>query len=158
MKDPTTILPTLKSVFLSFINSVYISSLHSFAKNLIILTLAFISPVKEAIFAVYFLITVDFITGIWASIKKKQPITSSAMSRTIGKILIYSTTIIVAFVVHKYLMSGFEFPIETMVSGFIALTETKSIFENINRIGNNKFVKDLILLLSNERVKRLPPK
>ena len=80
------------------------------------------------------------------------------MSRTIGKILIYSTTIIVAFVVHKYLMSGFEFPIETMVSGFIALTETKSIFENINRIGNNKFVKDLILLLSNERVKRLPPK
>jgi phage-related holin len=120
--------------------------------------LAFLAPIKSAILAVYFLIFIDLITGLWASIKEKQPITSSGLSRTIGKILIYSTTIVVAFVVHQHLLIGFDLPLEALVSGFIAITETKSIFENLNRISKNDVMRDLILLLSNERQKRLPPK
>lgn len=136
---------------LSMINTVF-----SNVKHLVILTLAFLAPIKPAILSVYFLIAVDFITGMSASIKEKKTITSSALSRTIGKLLIYSTTIIVSFVVHKNLLSGFNLPIESLVSGFIALTEVTSILENLNRLSNNKVIKDLIRLLSNERSKRLP--
>jgi hypothetical protein len=158
MKDPATIIETIKNTFFGFISNIDVFSIQNFFKNIFIVILSFLAPVTQAIFAVYFLVLLDLITGVWGAIKQKKEITSSAMSRTIGKVLIYSTAIILAYVVHKYLMIGFEFPIETMVSGFIALTETKSIFENINKISKNQFVKDLIVLLSNERNKRIPPK
>lgn len=148
----------LKSLAHFIINFFNFSDLNLIVKKIIIIGIAFIAPVAPAILAVYFLILVDLITGLLASKKEKQHITSSGLSRTIGKVLIYSTTIIVSFVVHKYLLAGFEFPIESLVSGFIALTETKSIFENLDRLSNNQFLKDLIVLLSNERIKILPPK
>lgn len=158
MKDYFSFLTTLKTTLYSFMNIFDFSDFDLLLKKLLILLLAFLAPIKSAILAVYFLIFIDLITGLWASIKEKQTITSSGLSRTIGKILIYSTTIVVAFIVHEYLLVGFELPIEALVSGFIAITETKSIFENLDRISNNKVMKDLILLLSNERQKRLPPK
>ncbi|CAB4141346.1 Bacteriophage holin family [uncultured Caudovirales phage] len=159
-KDFTHFVEILKVYLHSIFNSIssMIDNLESLLKNLMLILLAFLAPVKSAILAVYFLILLDMITGVWASIKEKRSITSSGLSQTIGKILIYSTTIIVSFVVHKFLLVGFELPIEALVSGFIAITETKSIFENLNRISSNRVVKDLIILLSNERSKRLPYK
>jgi phage-related holin len=127
-------------------------------KSIILLIGAFLAPIATVIFAVLFLIFVDLVTGILASIKEKATITSSAMSRTIAKVFVYCTTIIVTYVVHKYLLVGFDFPVESIVSGFIALTEMKSILENMNRISNHSFLKDLILIFSNERERRLPPK
>lgn len=127
-------------------------------KSAFLLLAAFLAPIATVIFAVLFLIFVDLVTGILASIKEKQTITSSAMSRTIAKTFVYCTTIIVTYVVHKYLLVGFDFPVESIVSGFIALTEMKSILENMDRISNHSVLKDLILIFSNERERRLPPK
>lgn len=127
-------------------------------KSCVLLVAAFLAPIATVIFAVLFLIFVDMITGILASIKEKQRITSSAMSRTIAKTFVYCTTIIVTYVTHKYLLVGFDFPIESIVSGFIALTEMKSILENMDRISHTSVLKDLILIFSNERERRLPPK
>lgn len=127
-------------------------------KSILLLIAAFLAPIATVIFAVLFLIFVDLITGVLASIKEKQTITSSAMSRTIAKTFVYCTTIIVTYVVHKYLLVGFDFPVESIVSGFIALTEMKSILENLDRISNHSVLKDLILIFSNERERRLPPK
>jgi phage-related holin len=158
MKEYFSFLSNLKGAFYSFVDALKLNDLQVFLKNVGLMLISFLAPITSAILAVYFLIFVDLVTGLWASIKEKQPITSSALSRTIGKILIYSTTIVVSFVVHKYLLGGFELPIEALVSGFIAITETKSIFENLNRLSNNKALGDLILILSNERQKRLPPK
>ena len=127
-------------------------------KSVLLLVAAFLAPISTVIFAVMFLIFVDLITGVLASLKEKQRITSSAMSRTIAKTFVYCTTIIVTYVVHKYLLVGFDFPVESIVSGFIALTEMKSILENMDRISNHSVLKDLILIFSNERERRLPPK
>ena len=127
-------------------------------KSIALLVAAFLAPIATVIFAVMFLIFVDLITGILASMKEKTTITSSAMSRTIAKTFVYCTTIIVTYVVHKYLLVGFDFPVESIVSGFIALTEMKSILENMDRISNHSVLKDLILIFSNERERRLPPK
>lgn len=127
-------------------------------KSTALLIAAFLAPIATIVFAVIFLIFVDLITGILASLKEKSCITSSALSRTIAKTLVYCTAIVVAFVSHKYLLVGFDFPVESVVSGFIAITEMKSIMENLNRLSNQSVLKDLILLLSNERERRLPPK
>lgn len=135
-----------------------LSNIDSVIKSWAIIILSLLAPIKSAILAVYFLIFTDFITGVWASIKEKQTITSSKMSRSISKVLIYSITIVVSFIVHKYLLVDFDLPIEAIVSGFIAITETKSILENLNRISSHRVIKDLILFLSNEREKRMPAK
>jgi phage-related holin len=127
-------------------------------KSGLLMLAAFLAPIATVIFAVLFLIFVDLVTGILASLKEKERITSSAMSRTIAKTFVYCTTIIVTYVVHKYLLVGFDFPVESIVSGFIALTEMKSILENMDRISNHSVLKDLILIFSNERERRLPPK
>lgn len=127
-------------------------------KSFLLLIATFLAPIATVIFAVMFLIFVDLITGILASMKEKTTITSSAMSRTIAKTFVYCTTIIVTHVVHKYLLAGFDFPIESIVSGFIAITEMKSILENLNRVSDHSLLKDLILIFSNERERRLPPK
>lgn len=156
MKD--TLTHTFKNCVKALIDLFDLSSIASILQKALILLLAFLAPVANTIFAVLFLIFVDLVTGLWASIKEKQPITSSGLSRTIGKILIYSTTIVVAHVVNKYLLIGFDFPIESIVSGFIAITESKSILENMNRLSNKSLLADLILIFSNEREKRLPPK
>jgi len=144
----------LKSVFSYFDLTNFAAAI----KSWLIIAVSLLAPIKSAIFAVYFLIFVDLITGVWASLKEKQTITSSKMSRSISKILIYSITIIVSFIVHKYLLTDFDLPIEAIVSGFIAITETKSILENLNRISSHRVIKDLIILLSNEREKRMPVK
>lgn len=149
------ILNILKDYSNSVINNF---SVYGFLKSLILLAAAFLAPIATVIFAVLFLIFVDLVTGILASIKEKTRITSSAMSRSIAKTFVYCTTIIVTYVVHKYLLVGFEFPLESIVSGFIALTEMKSILENMDRISNHSVLKDLILIFSNERERRLPPK
>lgn len=156
MDSPVT--HTIKNCVKAVIDLFDLSSVASVIQKAFILLLAFLAPVAQTILAVLFLIFVDLVTGLWASIKEKQTITSSALSRTIGKILIYSTTIVVAYVVNKYLLVGFDFPIESIVSGFIAITESKSILENMNRISNKSLLADLILIFSNEREKRLPPK
>ena len=158
IKETISILDVAKTIWHTFLTAINFTSFEAIIKNLAIISWTFLAPVRQAILAVYFLIALDLITGVWAAIKRKEPVTSSGLSRTIGKILIYSTTIIVAFIVHQYLLVGFELPIEALVSGFIAITETKSIFENLDKISKNKVLKDLIIILSNERNKRIPPK
>lgn len=135
-----------------------LSDVYSLFQTLALLIVSFLAPMSKVIFAVLFLIFVDLVTGLIASFKEKQPITSSGLSRTIAKVFIYMTTIVLAYVCNTYLMQDFGFPVESIVSGFIALTEMKSILENMNRITDHSLIDDLILFFSNERERRLPPK
>ena len=151
-------LDILKSYGSSVISFLKLSDLYSTLKTLFILILTFLAPISNVIFATLFLIFVDLITGLIASFKEKQPITSSGLSRSIAKVFIYCLTIILAYIINTYLLVDFGFPVETIVSGFIALTEMRSILENLNRISDNSLIDDLILFFSNERERRLPPK
>jgi phage-related holin len=151
-------LDVIQSYANSAINYLRLSDVYSTIKTIILLLLTFFAPISKVVFATLFLIFVDLITGLIASYKEKQPITSSGLSRSIAKVFIYTLTIILAFIINTYLLVDFGFPIETIVSGFIALTEMKSILENLNRISDNSLIDDLILFFSNERERRLPPK
>lgn len=102
---------------------------------------ALLTPLLPAVFTTGILITVDFVTGIWASKRKNDPITSARLRDTVDKILIYNMTILLSFLVEKYMISE-AIPLLRVALGFIAISEFKSISENIERIsGVNPYTK-----------------
>ena len=94
--------------------------------------LFFLYDIKASIYAIFFLIFADTVTGIWAAIKKNKKITSRKAGRIISKLLLYPLAIIVAKVTQKYLTP--EIPWIHVTSGIIAIVEIKSVFENMSII------------------------
>jgi len=100
--------------------------------------LTLIAPITAVMFTIAFLIIVDFITGAYASYKKKIPISSERIGNTISKFFIYNLVVLSAFLLEKYIVK--EIPFQRIITGFIAIAETKSILENFNKIyGINPF-------------------
>ena len=89
-------------------------------------------PIRSIMIAISVLVIADLITGVWASKKEGQNITSNGLKRTISKTIAYQTAVIVAFIIETYLVP--EMPVIKVVAGLIGLTEGKSFFENIHRI------------------------
>lgn len=106
---------------------------------------AIMAPLYDVLGAVLLLIVIDFLTGIGAAIKVKEGISSKKMRNTLNKFLFYSLTLLAAHVVELKITPAL--PWLNIVSGFVALTELRSVFENFNRIfGLNlwNYVKGLI--------------
>jgi phage-related holin len=113
---------------------------------LVLSCLSILAPIKPLIFTVGFLIFADLITGILAAKKKKKPITSAAMRRTVSKMAVYQLVIISAFLVETYLIDN-SFPAAKLAAGMIGAVELTSILENANKfLGSNVFKKIINLL------------
>lgn len=108
-----------------------------------------LAPIKAAMLTVGFLIFLDLLTGIWAAIKRKEPIKSAALRRTISKMIIYQLAVICGFLIEHYLVEG-ALPIAKIVSGFIGIVEFKSILENFNSIMGTDIFKVLIQKLGSK--------
>ena len=138
-----------------------LSSIQLFLTKIGLLVLAFLAPIQNIIFGVLFLIVCDLVTGVTAAVKKKEKITSSKLSRTISKVLVYFITIVVCHVINQHLLFGPDVvPLENLVTSFIALTELKSILENLDKMSKGKHtaIASIILALSNERFRQQTPK
>lgn len=109
----------------------------------LISTLAVFAPIKAVILVTGILIFADLITGIWAAKKKGQKITSAGLRRTISKVLIYHTAILLGFLVEVYMLEGF-IPISKIAAGLIGIVELTSVLENLNTINGNPIFKSLI--------------
>jgi phage-related holin len=108
-------------------------------------------PVRPAIVAVSVLAIADFITGVWAAIKEKKPITSHGFRRTLAKMIAYQSAILVAFVLETYLLDGL--PVVKVITAMVGITEGKSFFENMFRITGIDFWSQVISKLNLEDVK-----
>ena len=107
--------------------------------------LTLLSPLHGVIITMIFLIIVDFITGSYASFKRRIPIRGSRIAHTVSKFFIYNLVILAAYFLEKHIVS--EVPFLKIIAGFIAIAEIKSILENYNTIyGVNPF-KALINLI-----------
>ncbi len=93
---------------------------------------AMLSPILPMIWAMQFLIFTDFVTGIYAAWKNKEPIQSAKMGRTATKFLFYTLLLISGFVFETYFVP--EVPFARVAGGYIAMTEIRSIYENANKI------------------------
>lgn len=97
--------------------------------NILVPIAVFISPLYSTLLAVSFLVIVDLLTGIWASKKRGEPVSSNGIRRTISKTLAYHLVIITSYIIEKYLLLGI--PILKTVVGLITISEVQSFFENI---------------------------
>jgi hypothetical protein len=108
-------------------------------KSLLVATIALLAPIHSVIMTVGFLIFMDLFTGMMAARKRLEPITSSAMRRTVSKMIIYQIAILSAFFCETYLLDGI-LPVAKLVAGAIGMVELTSVLENGNAIlGTNIF-------------------
>ena len=114
-------------------------------KKILVVSLAALAPIKMILIAVGLLVFIDLITGIWAARRRGETLRSSAMRRTISKMLIYQLTVISGFLLETYLLDGLV-PVSKLVGGVIGMVEFKSILENASSIAG----EDIVNLVMNK--------
>lgn len=112
-------------------------------KDLGLVLLALFAPIQAAVITILVLIVTDMITGIMAAVKRKEPVTSAGLRRTLTKLFIFELILLLGFLCETYLLASF-IPLSKIFSSFIALTELKSIIENLNEINGDNLLKSLI--------------
>jgi phage-related holin len=117
-------------------------------KVLALAILAVFAPAQAMILSSVALVVMDLITGVAAARKRSETITSAGLSRTVAKLLVYETAILLAFLTQTYL-TGATIPVANIVAGFVGITELLSCMENLNDISGNNLLKALLEKLSN---------
>lgn len=116
-------------------------ALESNALKLMAILATLFAPIQGIMVTVGLAILADTIVGIWKASKLKQTITSRKMGQVISKMLIYEATIILFYLIDKFilgdLISAFV-AVEFLITKGIALTlasiEIFSIDENIKAV------------------------
>jgi len=126
-------------------------------KKILFVSLAALAPIKMILIAVGLLVFFDLVTGIWAAKHRGEEVKSSAMRRTISKMLIYQLTVISGFLLEHYLLDGM-IPVSKLVGGVIGLVEFKSILENASTIAGQDIVSLVMKKLGsdNDKIKPKP--
>lgn len=134
--------------------SINLSSITETAGPLIIKALGwaalFLAPIKPVLFAVGFLVLVDLITGLYASHKRNEKITSNGIRRTITKTLAYMAAVICSHVMETVFLNGI--PVVKVVGGLIAITEFQSLMENISSITKIDLWKAILEKLQGQKI------
>lgn len=129
--------------------------LHSGSKEMIYLKsfafalASFFLPIKPLLLVVGLFICCDTVLGVWAAYKRGEKITSRKLGQIIPKMVLYQSSILVGFILEKYLLGEFitQFvDITNLFTKLIAMTlifvESLSINENFENItGKNLFLE-----------------
>lgn len=115
-------------------------------KALGISLLAVFAPIKAVLATALVLVLADLIVGILAARKRGEPITSAGIRRTVGKILVYETAIMLGYLAQTHLM-GDIIPVVKIISGLIGAVELKSCLENLDTVSGGSLFKSLIAKL-----------
>ena len=115
----------------------------AYTKLLAMSAITVLIPIKAVMIAVGFAIFVDLVTGVMAAHKRGEKLTSAGLQRTAIKMFVYETLVVMGYVVEQY-MTGPGVPVARIASGFIGLTELKSVAENLNDVTGTDLLKTLI--------------
>jgi hypothetical protein len=126
----------------------------SFLQHLAISAVAALAPIKPVIITVGVLVISDLISGIWAAVKRKEPITSAALGRTVTKMVVYQTAVVTGFLLQIHLL-GNALPVINIVGGLIGLVEFKSFLENANYIVGGDIMKEILRRLGSKNDDKL---
>lgn len=121
----------------------------SYLRSALMALIVIFMPIHAAVTTVFVLIMADLVCGVLAARKRKEPITSSALRRTITKILVYESALLLAFLAETYLIHGL-IPVTTLVSSMIGIVELKSIYENIDTVSGGEMLKGVIAKLGSD--------
>jgi len=100
---------------------------------------AFLTPITSYLIAVFVLVCCDQLSGTWAAIKRGETLSSSAMWRTVEKIVFYLMAILLSEMMRKIFFPGIgeavaALPATFIVASFISFREFWSVLENISDI------------------------
>lgn len=101
--------------------------------------IAFFAPIVPVLVAVGVLISLDTVTGIAASRKRGEKISSKKLKAVVIKTLLYNIGIIAAFIIEKHITDFI--PFQKVVLGAIATVEFLSLLENISDVTGKNIVK-----------------
>jgi phage-related holin len=114
----------------------------------------FFAPIHTLIAVVFALLIIDLLTGIAAARKRGERISSAGLRRTMSKILIYETAIVVGFLLQHLL--GNLFPVANIVAAGFAVVEGTSLFENLNTISGKDLFRAAIVKLGSVNDSKQP--
>ena len=110
---------------------------------------SFILPIKPLVLIVISIVLLDTIIGIYATIKMngKKSFRSGKLFNIVPKVFFYSVTILLSFLIDKYILGGelFSIPFLLSKSACVLWTfiETKSIDENLQKLGNKPIMETI---------------
>ena len=110
--------------------------------------LAFLAPVASLLYFTGFVIFADTITGIWASHRKGEKITSQKLKGILPKILLYPLIIVVAHWSETLIP---EIPFVKGATFLLIVLEGKSIEENVSEILGISLFKYIKILVTKGR-------
>lgn len=123
-----------------------------FVGKLLLACLAYFAEIQNLFHAVLLFMVIDWITGVYASYKTRVKgqawFTSYKMRRTVEKFVFYMMAIAVSYVFRIEFLE--TIPLGKIVAGYIAITEIKSIFENIGRIMGVKLFNEIYLIIKDK--------
>lgn len=111
-------------------------------QSLILSLIAIFLPIKSLLLTSASMILIDLISGVIAARKQNIPVTSAGLRRSISKLFVYESAIMLAFLVETYMSD--VVPFVKIASAMVSLVELTSVYENINIIGGNNLLKSLI--------------
>lgn len=107
------------------------------------------APIQSVLLVTLVLISADLLTGMYAAYKRGEAIQSSAIRRTVSKVLIYEIAIALAFLAEHYLM-GDTLPAAKLIASMVGMVELKSVLENLNSISGTDLLKSVIEKLGSQ--------
>lgn len=93
----------------------------------------FFAPIHVLLTCVAVIVMMDFVLGIGASIKRKIPVTSNRMRKTISKFIAYLGGLLLLYVINHGII-GDEIPLTGGMATIIGLAEASSCMENLSII------------------------
>ena len=117
------------------------AALQENSMKLLAILSALFAPIQGIMFTVGFLIIADTIVGVWKAKKLGEKITSRGLSKIISKMFLYEGTIIMFFLIDKFILGDILFrffSIEWLLTKVVALVlasiEVFSIDENYRMV------------------------
>lgn len=103
-------------------------------QDIFLFGLAFIAPIQGLLILTWCLLIADMVTGVWAAKKRGEAITSSKMSMTITKIVLYSMALLVTKGAEDVFSILGVVKLTHVAGAVIVAVELKSMYENIYQI------------------------
>lgn len=114
-----------------------ILALQNSTTKILMIILAFLTPIFGILITVGLAILADTIMGIWKAKKLGEKITSRKLSQIISKMFLYNATVVLFFLIDFYILNGIIlafFSVPLLLTKIVALTlvsiEIYSIDEN----------------------------
>src|SRR5690625_5632205 len=102
-------------------------------------------------FAIWFFILIDTVTGIWAAYTNGEKIHSSKSRQFVVKFITYMIALIVAFVFDKHIINSLDMWTTRAIAFVLATIELQSNFENLYKATGIKLWDRLKHLFSKDR-------